>query len=165
MYLYDIQIYLCAQVLSKTIRYTHVIRWAYQSNRIILTQVVQDVSILFFIQTLSLLGPFTPTPICSAIWSNCLYTLLIKNPKLQPNPQLQFFLLNLPGQETYRLGRRLARQVQKKKLKLWIWPKKIFIDLFCPQNIQANRPGCRNSLNFFWKALVYSHFPNLIPSI
>ena len=61
--------------------------------------------------------------------------------------------LNLPSQPTYWIGSRLARQVRCIKLKLWIWPKKNFIDLFCPQNIQANRPGCRNSLNFFWKAL------------
>ena len=37
-------------------------------------------------------------------------------------------------------------------MKLWIWLKKFFIDLVCPQNIQATRPGCRNILNFFWKA-------------
>ena len=95
------------------------------------------------------LGPFTPTPICSAIWSNCLYTLLIKNPKLQPNPQLQMEAPNLPSQPTYRIGSRLARQIQSLHMKLWIWLKNFFIDSFCPQNIQGNRPGCINSLKFF----------------
>ena len=73
----------------------------------------------------------------------------------QPNPQLQIDAPDLPSQQTYRIGRRLARQVRCIKLKLWIWPKKIFIDSFCPQNIQATRPGFRDSLKFFWKALLY----------
>ena len=47
--------------------------------------------------TICILGPFTPAPICLAICSYYLYTLLIKNPKLQPNTQPQMEAPNLPS--------------------------------------------------------------------
>ena len=96
-----------------------------------------------------LLGPFTPAQICLAIWSYYLYTLLIKNPKLQPNTQPQMEAPNLPSQPTYRIGSRLARQIRSLHMKRCIEPKKIFIDLFNAKIIQENRPGCSSSLNFF----------------
>ena len=99
-------------------------------------------------------GPFTPAPICLAIWSYYLYTLLIKNPKLQPNTQAQMEAPNLSSQPTYRIGSRLARQIWSFHMKLYIWLKKIFIDLFNAKIIQENRQCCRNSLNFFWKTLM-----------
>ena len=94
-------------------------------------------------------GPFTPAPICLAIWSYYLYTLLIKNPKLQPNTQPQMEAPNLPSQPTYRIGSRLARQIRSLHMKRCIEPKKIFIDLFNAKIIQENRPGCSSSLKFF----------------
>ena len=72
-------------------------------------------------------------------------------------PYIQHHLVppDLPSQEAYRLGRRLARQVQWNKLKLCIWPKKIFIDSFNAKIMQLSRQGCSNCLNFFWKDLMF----------
>ena len=71
-----------------------------------------------------------------------------------PNTQDHIVPPDLPSQEAYRLGCRLARQVQWNKLKLCIWPKKIFIDSFNAKIMQLSRQGCSNFLNFFWKDLL-----------
>ena len=94
-------------------------------------EIFRKVSLEMISRSSEVILSFTPAQICMAIWSYYLYTLLIKNPKLQPNTQPQMEAPNCPASTpTYQIGSRLARQIQSLHMKRFIEPKKIFIDLF-----------------------------------